>query len=174
MAILSVTGTKSQGAKSRDSNLSAERIVSSTTSEPSTITIASRHHPVTWIRATQPDPFRRYLGAPLIQLPLPESGRTMPYWQLYVADGLEPAPLSVESVSLFFRYSLSLIAWKRFHDNAWSLRANPSSGNLHPTKGYAYSPGLAGFTNIRVYTTTRRSSMVSSVELRLNPRFGPS
>jgi hypothetical protein len=32
--------------------------------------------------ATQPDPFRRYAGAALVQLPLPKEGRELPYWQL--------------------------------------------------------------------------------------------
>ena len=94
--------------------------------------------------ATQPDPFRRYDGASLIRLPLPEQGRPLPYWQLYVADNVEPAPLSIDSISLFFRYALSLTAWKRFGESTWSLRANPSSGNLHPTEGYALLPALVG------------------------------
>ena len=51
-------------------------------------------------------------------------------------------PLSLESISLFFRYALSLTAWKRFHETTWSLRANPSSGNLHPTEGYAVLPAI--------------------------------
>ena len=33
--------------------------------------------------ATQPDPFRRYDGAALVRLPLPENGRALPYWQLF-------------------------------------------------------------------------------------------
>ena len=47
-------------------------------------------------------------------------------------------------MSLFFRYALSLTAWKRFGDTTWSLRANPSSGNLHPTEGYAVLPAIEG------------------------------
>lgn len=50
--------------------------------------------------------------------------------------------MSSESLSLFFRYALSLTAWKRFHETTWSLRANPSSGNLHPTEGYAVLPAI--------------------------------
>src|SRR5258706_349535 len=92
--------------------------------------------------ATQPDPFRRYDGASLVRLLFPEMGQALPYWQLYVADSMEPAPLSIDSVSLFFRYALSLTAWKRFHETTWSLRANPSSGNLHPTEGYAVLPAI--------------------------------
>jgi len=92
--------------------------------------------------ATQPDPFRRYHGASLVRLPLPENGRALPYWQLYVIDSVKPTPLSINSISLFFRYALSLTAWKRFRDSTWPLRANPSSGNLHPTEGYALLPAL--------------------------------
>jgi len=92
--------------------------------------------------ATQPDPFRRYDGASLVRLPFPGMGQALSYWQLYVADSMEPAPLSIDSVSLFFRYALSLTAWKRFHETTWSLRANPSSGNLHPTEGYALLPAV--------------------------------
>jgi len=92
--------------------------------------------------ATQPNPFRRYDGASLIRLPVPGSGQALPYWQLYVADRTGPAPLSIDSVSLFLRHALSLTAWKRFHETTWSLRANPSSGNLHPTEGYALLPAI--------------------------------
>jgi SagB-type dehydrogenase family enzyme len=94
--------------------------------------------------ANQPDPFRRYDGAPLVQLHLPDEGRALPFWQLYVADAIEPEPLSMNSIALFFRYALSLTAWKRFEGSTWSLRSNPSSGNLHPTEGYAILPPLAG------------------------------
>ena len=94
--------------------------------------------------ATQPDPFRRYAGAPLIRLPLLAEGRTLPYSQLHATNGVEPAHLTIDSISLFFRYALSLTAWKRVHETTWSLRANPSSGNLHPTEGYALLPPISG------------------------------
>jgi SagB-type dehydrogenase family enzyme len=97
--------------------------------------------------ATQPNPFRRYDGAPLVRLPLPDEGRGLPYWQLYVTGGVRPTPLTIESLSLFFRYALSLTAWKRFQGATWSLRANPSSGNLHPTEGYALLPAIAAVHN---------------------------
>ena len=94
--------------------------------------------------ATQPDPFRRYAGADLVRLPLPKAGRPLPYWQLYATGTVPPEPLSVKSVSLFFRYALSLTAWKRLHETSWALRANPSSGDLHPTEGYAILPAIEG------------------------------
>jgi len=94
--------------------------------------------------ATQPDPFRRYDGALLVRLPLPDTWRELPYWQLYVLGSVAPMPLSIDSLSLFFRYALSLTRWKAFEGTTWSLRANPSSGNLHPTEGYAVLPALGG------------------------------
>ena len=111
----------------------------------------TKHHPGRYARslgymdwATQPDPFRRYEGAPLVRLPLPETGHSLPYWQLYVPDLDAPAPLSLDSISRLFRYALSLTAWKKYGDTSWSLRVNPSSGNLHPTEGYALLPALDG------------------------------
>jgi SagB-type dehydrogenase family enzyme len=103
--------------------------------------------------ATQPDPFRRYTGAPLVRFP--RSGgsfASVPYGRLFArgdalgdADGaIAPGPLSLESVSLFFRHALSLTAWKEYRGVSWALRANPSSGNLHPTEGYAILPPVSG------------------------------
>ena len=62
--------------------------------------------------ATQPDPFRRYVGAPLVRLPLPKESRELPYWQLHVEQSVKPASLGIDSISIFFRYALSLTAWK--------------------------------------------------------------
>lgn len=94
--------------------------------------------------STQPNPFRRYSGAPLVRLPLALDERILPYWQLYVSNSVEPVSLSIDSISQFFRYALSLTAWKRYEETTWSLRANPSSGNLHPTEGYAVLPAIVG------------------------------
>jgi SagB-type dehydrogenase family enzyme len=94
--------------------------------------------------ATQPDPFRRYEGAECVRLPLPPGGNPLPYWRLYVEGGGPRQPLTLEAISLFFRYALSLTAWKCYRETTWSLRANPSSGNLHPTEGYAVLPALEG------------------------------
>ena len=94
--------------------------------------------------ATQPDPFRRYDGAALVRLPLPKESRELPYYQLYVDQSVKPATLGIDSISIFFRYALSLTAWKSAQGTRWSLRANPSSGNLHPTEGYALLPAIDG------------------------------
>ena len=122
--------------------------------------------------AKQPDPFRRYDGAPLVRLPLPEEGRELPFWQLYVPNNAVPAPLSADSISLFLRYALSLTAWKQFEGTTWPLRANPSSGNLHPTEGYVLCRLWTLSTTVPVYITMHRRRTVSSCERTLTPRSG--
>ena len=100
--------------------------------------------------ATQPDPFRRYSGAPLLQLPRAPVAAGVPYSALF--NGSVPATdVSDASVAEFFRCSLGLSAWKQlarrspgeggFRSSRWALRVNPSSGNLHPTESYLIRDG---------------------------------
>jgi hypothetical protein len=53
----------------------------------------------------------------MVRLPLPDAGRTLQYWQLYATDDIVPAPLSVDSISIFLCYALFLTAWKQFQGN---------------------------------------------------------
>src|SRR5262245_38761355 len=65
--------------------------------------------------ASQPDPFRSFADARSFPLP--------------------PAPGAAQDgspIGAILRASLGLTAWKAFGQSRWSLRANPSSGNLHP------------------------------------------
>ena len=53
--------------------------------------------------ANQPDPFRRYEGAPLVRLPIPEAltpetDTTCAYESLYRPGSVTPRPVSLESV----------------------------------------------------------------------------
>ena len=89
--------------------------------------------------ANQPDPFRRYAGAALTRLPIlaPGEDPVSPHYEsIYLRGAVSCAPLSIRSLSRFFEYSLALTAWKQAGATRWALRANPSSGNLHPTEGY--------------------------------------
>ncbi len=89
--------------------------------------------------ANQPDPFRRYEGAPLVPLPLlrpDEPPLSPPYEALYKPGAVPPEPVSLRALSRFFEYSLAISAWKQASGVRWALRTNPSSGNLHPTEGY--------------------------------------
>jgi SagB-type dehydrogenase family enzyme len=40
-----------------------------------------------------------------------------------------------------------LSAWKEFRGARWSLRVNPSSGNLHPTEAYVIAGPISGLTD---------------------------
>ena len=92
--------------------------------------------------ATQPDPFRRYEERTSFGSRCPNRAVRFPIGSSTRSGTVPPEPLSLDSISCFFRYALSLTAWKRFHETTWSLRANPSSGNLHPTEGYAVLPAI--------------------------------
>lgn len=86
--------------------------------------------------ATQPDPFRRFHGAPILLLPRTDEDRSPPYSDIYALDHVKTQAVSVQTISEFFYLSLAISAWKEYAGSTWPLRCNPSSGNLHPTEGY--------------------------------------
>jgi SagB-type dehydrogenase family enzyme len=104
---------------------------------------ATKHHFHAYARgpgymdwATQPDPFRRYRGAPTIKLE-----KVPPSDHPHLGQGLHPdqvpgAPLNQHTLSQLLFDSLAISAWKQAGDVSWALRVVPSSGNLHPTEGY--------------------------------------
>jgi SagB-type dehydrogenase family enzyme len=63
--------------------------------------------------ASQPNPFRSFAGTRSTSLIRDRS-----------------------AIAGVLRHALGLSAWKQFRESRWSLRANPSSGNLHPTEAY--------------------------------------
>jgi len=86
--------------------------------------------------ANQPDPFRRYEGARGITLDrLGFEG---------ISARLRPYPLNGKNLSRFFFESLALSGRKAFAGSEWTLRVNPSSGNLHPTECYLLAGGVEG------------------------------
>ena len=108
----------------------------------------------------QPDPFRTYEGAPLITLPaepgfpqadtfatmatLAEGARTVKGSK---SEYHEEVQLDVSWLSQLLWHSMAISAWKKVPrtDDRYSLRVNPSSGNLHPTETYL---ALLGFTGV--------------------------
>jgi SagB-type dehydrogenase family enzyme len=96
--------------------------------------------------ANQPDPFRRYEGAALLQLPLlaPDDAPRSPSYRDMYARAVPVQPVTIQTLSRFFELALALSAWKRAGDSEWALRSNPSSGNLHPTEGYVLIPPHQG------------------------------
>lgn len=102
-------------------------------------------HGLDW--ANQPNPFRRYEGARVVKLEhFPEvpvqSGDLL--WPAVFQDWIRPKPLDKSSLSQLLYDSLALSAWKVAGRSTWSLRVNPSSGNLHPTEGYVISDAIEG------------------------------
>ncbi len=97
--------------------------------------------------ANQPDPFRRFEGAPLVSLPLlkPDEDPASPTYDAIYQSGTVACQLvNVRSLSRFFEFALALSAWKKAGESEWALRSNPSSGNLHPTEGYLVLPQIEG------------------------------
>jgi len=115
----------------------------------------SKHHFHAYARgpgqldwASQPDPFRRYEGATLIPLQhLPPEDKPL-YAPSFVVGQLEAEPMNRKSVSQLFYDSLALSAWKFAGEIRWSLRVNPSSGNLHPTEGYLICGPVEGLSEL--------------------------
>ncbi len=71
----------------------------------------------------QPNPFRRFADAPLLELPLSGMGR---------------------DIAALLELSMGLSAWKQYGPDRWALRCNPSSGNLHPTESYVVASTIDG------------------------------
>jgi len=92
----------------------------------------------------QPAPFRTYVGAPVIDLALLAEAIVAPYGDLYVLGAIAPRRPALDTLAILFELSLGLSAWKELQGSRWALRCNPSSGNLHPTEGYAIVPTLPG------------------------------
>src|SRR3981189_3662451 len=89
--------------------------------------------------ANQPDPFRRYAGAPLTRLPILQAGeepRAPAYESLYAPGAVASVPMSIRALSRLLEYALALSAWKQAGGTRWALRVNPWSGDLHPPEGY--------------------------------------
>jgi SagB-type dehydrogenase family enzyme len=103
--------------------------------------------------ASQPHPFRGFADTPIFPLyPAPgvaadgyaRGGTT--FDQAYERE-LAAAPLSAPALGDMLRHALGLSAWKRAGSSRWSLRVNPSSGNLHPTEAYVICGALSGLVD---------------------------
>lgn len=150
---------------------------------------ATKHHPNRYARslgyldwATQPDPFRRFQGAPTVSLLLDEVSDSPPYDALYEPGAIPSQPVCFGTISAFFQSSLALSAWKEYQGSRWALRVNPSSGNLHPTEGYLVIgavQGLAGAPGVFHYaskdhTLERRCEITADVWDDLIDGFPPT
>jgi SagB-type dehydrogenase family enzyme len=139
---------------------------------------ASKHHYRTYAPgpgyldwATQPDPFRRYVGAQVMPLARPAPDDDIPYEAGFML-GLAPlAPLDAASVSRLFFDTLAISAWKEYDDERWALRVNPSSGNLHPTEGYLICGALPGLSDAPIVAHYAPAEHSLEVRARLTPHI---
>jgi SagB-type dehydrogenase family enzyme len=107
----------------------------------------------------QPDPFRTYEGTQLIPLPpepeFPNVGTFAAIAALeegarppITSDSKrrEPVKLDVTWLGRFLWHSVAVSAWKQVPrtGSRYSLRVNPSSGNLHPTETHLAVHGFSG------------------------------
>ena len=105
--------------------------------------------------ATQPDPFRRYPGAPFVELPRTPIATDVPYATLFDLTA-SPCVVNEATVGEFLRCSMGLSAWKQYRSSRWALRVNPSSGNLHPTEAYVVWQGRACHYAVREHALEER------------------
>ena len=108
---------------------------------------ATKHHFHRYARsagfmdwANQPNPFRYYDGAEKIPLALDPGDPDLPYDDLHTPAAGSPRSLDESSISSFLVNAMGLSAWKGAGAGRWSLRINPSSGNLHPTETHLVLP----------------------------------
>ena len=90
--------------------------------------------------SNQPNPFRFYSGCNTINLPFLKNDPINPHSGLYLREVKDIRAFTLEHISGMIELSLGLSAWKQVSNSKWSLRMNPSSGNLHPTESYWILP----------------------------------
>jgi SagB-type dehydrogenase family enzyme len=113
---------------------------------------ATKHHFRRYARSpgfmdwkNQPHPFRSYSHVPAVNLPLLDRYPSEEYMALYVRPQ-KSTRFELTSIAGFLELSLGLSAWKGAGGAQWSLRMNPSSGNLHPTEAHLILPDMPGLT----------------------------
>lgn len=117
--------------------------------------------------ATQPNPFRSYDHTTPILLPLLEKDPEGEHLDLYDRSHNTFWDFQLPSVAAFLELSMGLSAWKVDpHGNTWSLRMNPSSGNLHPTEAHLILPGMSPPSRLRVHTDLPAGAGLAASEER--------
>jgi SagB-type dehydrogenase family enzyme len=91
---------------------------------------------------SQPNPFRTFSGTERIVLPFLKKDPEAGHLDLYARQNNPQKPITFENIASFLELSLGLSAWKAISGSRWSLRMNPSSGNLHPTECHLILPGM--------------------------------
>jgi hypothetical protein len=105
-------------------------------------------HYLDW--ANKPNPFRHYEGVPILDFPAdPPVPQISALEVLEGKAGNTSAKDGVEFLSQLMFYSASISASKRVPStgDAYALRVNPSSGNLHPSEFHFCTRGLVDWSD---------------------------
>jgi SagB-type dehydrogenase family enzyme len=112
----------------------------------STESLRRTQHYLDW--ANMPNPFRHYEGVPILNLPAdPPTPQISALEVLEGKTGNTSALDGAEFLSQLMFYSAAISASKRVPSTGatYSLRVNPSSGNLHPTEFHFCTRRLVGW-----------------------------
>jgi SagB-type dehydrogenase family enzyme len=90
----------------------------------------------------QPAAFRDWFGAQQLALPRDVVVSGVSWAEL--PAGRPSLPLNTVNLGSLLRLCVGLTAWKEYAGSRWSLRAHPSSGNLHPTETWLVAAGVDG------------------------------
>jgi hypothetical protein len=90
----------------------------------------------------QPKAFRDWAGAQQIALPRDVVVAEIIWGELSAVR--PPLEFNAANLGSLLRLCVGLTAWKEYAGSRWSLRAHPSSGNLHPTETWLIAAGVAG------------------------------
>ena len=146
---------------------------------------ATKHHFERYARSpgymdwnNQPNPFRIYHKTPVLKLPLLKADPPGTHLDLYERQNNKPRPIVLDNIAGFLELSLGLSAWKAAGNSRWSLRINPSSGNLHPTEAHLFLPSMETYPggvyhyNALGHILTRRAEIPSGLWQQINTHFG--
>ncbi|WP_230970163.1 nitroreductase family protein [Nitrogeniibacter aestuarii] len=92
----------------------------------------------------QPAPFRHYVGCNTVDLPRLDTFDSTHLRRGFgaIQSAATVQPLDLAHLGALLQLSLGLTAWKSFGPDRWALRANPSSGNLHPVEAWVIARGV--------------------------------
>jgi SagB-type dehydrogenase family enzyme len=128
----------------------------------------------------QPAPFRHFTQAPSLQLPnFSESlqdpallaALTRPFATL--SNTISPLPYSISTLGALLHLALGITAWKSYGPDRWAVRANPSSGNLHPIEAYVLSQGLHGLSDGVYHYSPDSHSLEHRADIACSPDSTP-
>lgn len=102
----------------------------------------------------QPAPFRRFEGATTCSLPTLAAAMQNPALAAALrrpfsslAEPAAPLTPSLDALGVLLQLALGITAWKSYGPDRWAVRANPSSGNLHPIEAYLLLRGFPGLVD---------------------------